>query len=82
MAQKLLNVKTQLKSAAHFVGQVLARIDDHVHILDLESQKVHECFSTQVTKRLGQTDERQTRHDAVTSQLHQAVQATQEQSMH
>jgi len=50
MAQKLLNVKTQLKSVAHFVGQVLARIDDHVHILDLESQKVHESFSTQVTK--------------------------------
>jgi len=48
----------------------------------LESQKVQESFPTQVAERLGETDERQTRHEAVTSQLHAVVQGTGEQSMH
>jgi len=64
------------------VGRELARIDEQVHLLDLESQKVKESLATQVAKRLGETDERQTRHEAVTSQLHEMVQGTGEQSMH
>jgi len=48
----------------------------------LESPKVQESFGTQVAERLGETDERQTRHEAVTSHLHEAVQGTGEQSMH
>jgi len=47
----------------------------------LESQKVHESFATQVLERLGETDERQTTHEAVTSHLHAAVQGTSEQCM-
>jgi len=50
--------------------------------LDLESQKVPESFATQVAERLGETDEKQARHEAVTSYLHEAVQGTGEQSMH
>jgi len=50
--------------------------------LDLESQKVHESFATQVAERLGETDERQARNEAVTSHLHEAVPGTGEQSMH
>ena len=48
----------------------------------MESQKVQESFATQVAERLGETDERQTRHEAVTSHLHEAVQGTSEQPMH
>jgi len=48
----------------------------------LESQKVQESFATQVAERLGETDERQARHEAVTSHLHEAVQGAGEQSMH
>ena len=51
-------------------------------MLDLESQKIQESFATQVAERLHETDERQTRHEAVTSHLHEAVQGTSEQSMH
>jgi len=50
--------------------------------LDLESQEVQESFATQVAERLGETDERQTRNEAVTSHLHKAVRGTGEQSMH
>ena len=64
------------------MGRELTRIDEQVQLLDLESQKVKESIATQVAKRLGQTDERQTRHEAVTSQLHEVVQGTGEQSMH
>jgi len=46
------------------------------------TQKVQESFATQVAERLGETDERQARHEAVTSHLHEAVQGTGEQSMH
>ena len=63
------------------VGRELARIDDQVQILDLESQQVQETIATQVTEWLGETDERQARHEAVTSQLHEAVQGTDELSM-
>jgi len=48
----------------------------------LESQKVQQSFATQVAERLGETDERQARHEAVTSHLHEAVQGIGEQSMH
>jgi len=70
MAQELLKVKTQLKSGVQIVGRELARIDDQVQPLDLESQKVQEGFATQVVERLGETDERQAWHEAVISQLH------------
>jgi len=60
----------------------LARIAQQVQLLDLESHKVQESFATQVAERLGETDERQARHEAVTSSLHEAVQGTGEQSMH
>jgi len=44
--------------------------------------KVQESFAPQVAERLGEMDERQTRHEAVTSHLHEAVQGTGKQSMH
>ena len=80
MAQELVTVKNQLKSAVQIVGSELTRIDEQVQLLDLESQKVQESFATRVAERLGETDERQTRHEVVTSQLHEAVQGTGEQS--
>jgi len=49
--------------------------------LDLESEKIKESFGSQVAGRLGNTDERQATDEAVTSQLHDAVQPTDEQSM-
>ena len=81
MAQELVTVKNQLKSGVQIVGRELARVDEQVRLLDLESQKVQESFASQVAKRLGERDERQTRHEAVTSHLHEAVQGTGEQSM-
>jgi len=50
--------------------------------LDLESQKVQESLVTQVAERIGETDERQTRQEAVTAHLHETVQGTGEQSTH
>jgi len=82
MAQELVTVKNQLKSGVQIVGQELARVDEQVRPLDADSQKVQERFATQVAERLGETDEWQARHEAVTSQLHVAVQGTGEQSMH
>jgi len=82
MAQELVNVKNQLKSGVQIVGQEFTRIDEQVQLLDLGSQKVQESFATHVVERLGETDHRQTRHQAVTSHLHEAVQGTGEQSMH
>jgi len=82
MAQELVTVKIQLKAGVHIVGRELTRIDEQVQLLNLGSQRVHESFATQVTERLGETDERQTRHEAVTSHLHEAVQGTGEQSIH
>jgi len=82
MAQELVTVKNQLKAGVQIVGRELARIDQQVQLLDLVSQKVQETFATQVAERLGETDERQTTHEAVTSQLHEVVQGTGEQSMH
>jgi len=81
MAQELINVKTQLKSGVQILGQEHARIDDQVQLLDLESQKVNESFATHSTERVGETEERQARHEAVTSQLDKAVHGTDEQSM-
>jgi len=82
MAQELVTVKNQLKSGVQIAGRELTRIDEQVQLLDLKSQKVQESFATQVAERLGETDEGQTRHEAVTSHLHEAVQGTGEQSMH
>jgi len=82
MAQELVTVKNQVKSGVQIVGRELARIDEQVRLLNLESQKVQESFATQVVERLGETDQRQARHEAITSHLHEAVQGTGEQSMH
>jgi len=82
MAQELVTVKNQLKSVVQIVGREHTRIDEQVQLLDLESQKIQERFASQVAGRLRETDERQTRHEAVTSHLHEAVQGTSEQSMH
>jgi len=82
MAQELVTVKNQLKSGVQIVGRELSRIDEQVQLWDLESQMIQESFATQVAERLGETDERQTRHEAVTSHHHEAVQGTGEQSMH
>jgi len=82
MAQELVTVKNQLKSWVQIGGRELTRIDEPVQLLDLESQKVQENFATQVAERLGETDERQTRHAPVTSHLHEAGRGTGEQSMH
>jgi len=82
MAQELLKVRTQLKSVVQLVGRELAQIDNQVQLLHLESQKVQESIATQVGERLEETDEQQARHEAVTSQLHKAVQGTDEQCMH
>jgi len=81
MAQELITVKNQLKSGVQIVGRELTRIDEQVQLLDLESQKVQESFATQVAEQVGDTDERQTTHEAVISHLHEAVQATDQQSM-
>ena len=53
-----------------------------MQLLDVESQKVQESLAIQVAERLGATDVRQTRHEAVTSHLHEAVEGTGEQCMH
>jgi len=82
MAQELVKVKNQLKSGVQIVGRELDRLDQQVRLLDLESQKVQESFTTQVCERLGETDEREARHEVVTSNLHEAVQGTGEQCMH
>jgi len=82
MAQQLVPVKNQFESGVQIVGREFTRIDEQVQLLDLESQKVQVNLATQVAERLGETDERQTRHEVVTSQLHEAVQGTGEQSMH
>jgi len=82
MAQELVTVKNQLKSGVQIVGRELTRIDQQVQLLDLESQKVQERFATKVAERLGERDERQTRYQAVTSHLHEALQGTGEQSRH
>jgi len=82
MDQEQLKVRAQLKRGAELVGRELAQIDDQVQLLHLESLTIQECFATQVAERLGETDERQARHEAVTSQLDEAVQGTSMQSMH
>jgi len=82
MAQELVTVKNQLKSGVRIVGRELARIDEQVRLLNLESQKVQDSFATQVAEQLGETDQRQARQEAETSHLHEAVQGTGEQAMH
>ena len=71
-----------MKSWVQIGGRELARIDEQVPLLDLDSQKVQESFATQVAERRGETDERQARYEAGTSHLHEAVQGTAEPSMH
>ena len=46
MAQELVTVKNKLKSGTQIVGPELARADEQVRLLDLESQKVQESFAT------------------------------------
>jgi len=82
MAQELVTVKNLLKSGVKIVGRELTRIDEQVQLLDLESRKLQESCGSQVAPRLGETDEQQTRHEAVTPHLHEAVQGTSKQSMH
>jgi len=82
MAQELVTVKNQLESGVQIVGRELARLDEQVYLLDSESQKVQESFGTQAAERLGETDERQARHEAVTFHLHEAGQGTGKHSMH
>jgi len=82
MAQELVSVKNQSKAGVQIGVRELVPIDEQVQLLDVESQKVQESFATQVAQRLGETDEQQTRHEAVTSQLHEVVQGMGEQSMH
>jgi len=55
---------------------------EQVRILDQQCQKVQETFASTVAERLGETDDRQARHEAVTSQLHETVQGTEAQSIH
>jgi len=81
MAQELVKVKIHLKSGVQIVGGELARIDEQVQLLHLESHKVQGSFTTQVAERLGETDKRQGRQEAVTSHLHKAVRGTGEQSI-
>ena len=50
--------------------------------MDIGSQKAQGSFAAQVAERLGETDDKQVRHEAVTSQLHERVQGTEAQSMH
>jgi len=57
MAQELVTVKNQLKFGVQIVCRELTRIDEEVQLLDLESQKIHESFATQVAERQGETDE-------------------------
>jgi len=82
MAHELLKIRSQLRSGAQIVGQELNRRDEQVRILDQESQKVQESFASTVAERLGETDDRQGRHKAVTSQLPETVQGTEAQSIH
>jgi len=82
MAHELLKFKSPLRAGAQIVGQELNRMDQQVRILDQESQKVHESFASTVAERLGETDDGQARHEAVTSQLHETVQGTEAQSIH
>jgi len=82
MAQDLVTVKNQLKARVHILGQELTRIDQQVQPFHWECQKVQESFATHVAEQLGESDERQTRHEAVTSHLHEAVQGTGGQFMH
>jgi len=76
MAQELLKVKLEWKSGAQIVSHELDQIDDQLRILDLESQKVQESLAFKVAERLGDPDERQARHEAVTCQLHESVPGT------
>ena len=53
-----------------------------MQLLDIVSQQVQESFAAEMAERLGETDVRQARHEAVTSELHETVQGTKAQSMH
>jgi len=74
MAHDLLKFKSQLRAGTQIIGQELNRMDEQVQILDQESQKVQESFASTVAERLVETDDRQARHEGVTSQLHETVQ--------
>ena len=82
IAHERRKIKWLLRSGAQMVGQELNRIDEQVRMLDQESQKVQESFASTVAERLGETDDIQARHEAVTSQLHETVQGTEAQSIY
>jgi len=82
IAQQLVTVKNQWKSGVQIVSRELAGIDEQVRLLDLESQKVQESFATRIAEQLGEPHEREARHEAVTSHLHEPLQGTGEQSIH
>jgi len=76
MTQAPLKVKNQLKSGAPIVGLELDQIENRISILDEESEKVQGMFTFHVTERLGATNNRQSRQEAATSQLHKTVHGT------
>jgi len=82
MAHELLKFKSQLRSGARIVGPELNRMDEQVPILDQESRNAQESFASTGAERLGETNDRQARHEAVTSQLHETVQGTEAESIH
>jgi len=51
-------------------------------MLEVESPKVRESFATSVALRPRETNVRQTRQEAVTSQLYETVQGTEVHSIH
>jgi len=81
IAQEQLKVKSWLKSGAQIVGEEHEQIEDQIRILDRESRKVKEGFASTVGERVGETDERQARLEAVTSQLYKTGLGTEAQSI-
>jgi len=57
-------------------------MDEQVRNLDQESRKVQESFASTVAEGLEETNDRQARNEAVTSQLHETGQGTEAQSIH
>jgi len=76
MIPEPLKVKNQLKSGAPIVGLELDQIENQISILDEESEKVQGRFIFHVTERLGATNNRQSRQEAATDQLHKTVNGT------
>jgi len=82
MPQEQLEVETQLKVGARIISRERHRMADQVRLLDLESEMVHERFTTNIAERLGETDVREDRHKSVISQYNETVQGTGAQSIY